>query len=275
MRASVAFFVLTVSGRPFLNPVLFAQAHPVTPKYNLAETSTGARPAWQKRNTPPPDGATAAAFLTPAIILSLVFFVLVSGTIIAILFYRPQIQSFIRRKLKRQPDQQLDPEYELRSEPAPKSEPSFGFGFDGLTNAQMEMVREKEEKRTARPELFIRLPAEPPSLVLRHHSRSPLLPIDTDLDRRRPLETLIEAKRPPMSPASSSSSTMGAGDPYGSSSPSAVYKTEATSVEPKSPLHSVGSNPRDPATPPGSSANTNDAQHSDKLEHHPTESIGE
>lgn len=235
MRASIAFFILTASGRPSLTSILSTvRAHPASPEPPLSERSTEAQSALEKRNIPPPQG-TPEAFLTPAIILSLVLFILFSGAIISLLFYGPEIQSFIRQKLKRQ--NRSETESKLQSRPAPEPEPSFGFGFDGLTKEEMEAARRKEEKQATRPQLYIKLPVSPPSLVLKHLSQSPLLPFD--VNHKSVIGTPVE-ESVPMVRTTSSNSSNSSGDAAGSSSSSCsssggVYSTDAIFVK----LHAI------------------------------------
>lgn len=111
---------------------------------------------------------------------------------------------FISRKLKRQ--NKSEPESELQHRPAPASEPSFGFGFDGLTKQEMEAARRKEEQ-AMRPRLFIKLPVSPPSLILKHLPQSPLLPFDVDLGRKPVVGTPVEELAPMVRTTSSGSSS--------------------------------------------------------------------
>ncbi|GLB43565.1 hypothetical protein LshimejAT787_1400770 [Lyophyllum shimeji] len=221
-QASFTFFILTASGGLSFPSILpSAGAHPL-PSNSLAAGAVKRIPA----------------FLTPEIIVSLVLFVLFSGAIISLLFYGREIRSFIRRKLKRQ--KEPEPASELQPVLAPGLDASWGFVFDGLTQEEMDAVRRKEERQETRAGLYIKLPVSPPSLVLQHLSKSPLLPFDMDLDHKTLVGTSDEHPACMVRAASSSSSESRSGDAAGFSSSSSSseelqYTTNANSARPQSP----------------------------------------
>ncbi|KAG5654162.1 hypothetical protein H0H81_006874 [Sphagnurus paluster] len=198
MRSSLAFFILAASGRPSLVSIISAAcAHPL----HRSDDTTNIRPHehLSKRHAPSQHHIPNESFLTPTIIISFILFLLFTASIISLICYGPEIRLFIQRKLgrihgraepKRVPTAETDTDIE-----AP---PSYGFGFDGLTAAEMQIQLYEEEKRAtaittpcrrtrsqgkSKPksecsEVFIPLPVSSPSLVLKHHSEPPLSPIE-------------------------------------------------------------------------------------------------
>jgi hypothetical protein len=108
-----------------------------------------------------------AKFLTPPIIITLILFLTFAATIIAVFFYGHELRSFFLQKLKRQ-----------KTEAPAVEEPGLGFGFDGMTEAEMEALKWRDEKEADKKPLWhIKLPTRPPTLVLEH---SPSPPISLD-----------------------------------------------------------------------------------------------
>ncbi|KAF5385384.1 hypothetical protein D9615_001075 [Tricholomella constricta] len=205
MRALSAFLILAASGRPHFISILSAvRAHPTLTK-SQSDDLTKVQFFQVKRDVPPP---RPEAFLTPAILISFILFLLLSGCLLSLLFYGREIRAFLYRKLKRQ-NSRPQPARTLEPEPAPSS----GSGLDGMRNAEVAQLKEK--RRAMRPQLFIRLPVSPPSLVLKHHSE-PLSPIEIDWERKHVEDIRLEETLPLMPATSQSSST--SGESTGSSS---------------------------------------------------------
>jgi hypothetical protein len=95
------------------------------------------------------------------IIQSLLLFILFALLALAIYWFGPSLR---RRLLKT-----------LGREPAAGP----GFGFDGLSKAQLKAVRLKEMDEGRNGEWFIKLPAKPPKIALREF---PLPPIQIPAD---------------------------------------------------------------------------------------------
>ncbi|KAG5641637.1 hypothetical protein DXG03_004560 [Asterophora parasitica] len=225
MRSYFAFFLVAL-GRPFFTSIhSVVQAHPIGSR-TFSDLLAKAPVIQAKRNIPPPSlrFGPPEAFLTPAVIISLVLFLLLSGCLLSALFYGREIRAFVHQMLNRlnRPLHRTPvPVSEPVNEPEPV--PSFGFGYDGLTNAEMDAARWKEEKdaekqhkKARRSGLFIRLPVSPPSLVLKHLSE-PLSPIEMDLDFKDADSTAQSL----ITPGSQSSSSSGIRSSTGSSTPSA------------------------------------------------------
>ncbi|RDB28595.1 hypothetical protein Hypma_016071 [Hypsizygus marmoreus] len=193
MRTCYPCFVLAASGRSFLSTV---HAFPVAPEAPdipeivdrpvIAIVSLPSRSAATRRNLAPPSPITPSnthtVFLTPAIIASLVLFIAFTALVLSLFFFQAEIHTFVQklRHKKLDPelekeageDQELQPELEENQEAAP-----LGFGFDGLNKEELDAQRRKEEKEALQSSLSIEIPDSPPSLVLKHHSESPLSPI--------------------------------------------------------------------------------------------------
>lgn len=107
-------------------------------------------------------------FLTPPIIITLVLFLTFAASIIAIFFYGHEIRSFFLEKLRRQ-----------KVEEPMVEKSALGFGFDGLTEAEMEAHKWREEREATlkKPFWHIKLPTKAPVLVL-EPSISPPISLD-------------------------------------------------------------------------------------------------
>lgn len=104
--------------------------------------------------------AHPAKFLDPMMIVTLVLLVAAVALIIFTWFCGKKFRTYIRRKMPAKTKEQ---------------DTGPGFGFDGLTEAEVMVLREKEEARVReKAEWFIKLPEHPPVLELRN--ASPLLP---------------------------------------------------------------------------------------------------
>lgn len=113
-------------------------------------------------------------FLTPSIIIALVLFLTFAAGIITVFFYGHGIRMFLLKKMRQHKKE--EPEVEERA---------AGFGFDGLTEAEKEAHRWKEETEAVnKPFWHIKLPTKPPVLVL-EPSLSPPISLD---DTKMPLE---------------------------------------------------------------------------------------
>lgn len=126
--------------------------------------------------------------MTPPIIITLVLFLTFAASIIAVFFYGYEIRSFFLAKLRRQ----------KQEEPVIKK-PALGFGFDGLTEAEMEVHRWREEKEAAlkKPFWHIKLPMKAPALVF-EPSISPPISLDDSkilLEDSKADETLVDNEK--------------------------------------------------------------------------------
>jgi hypothetical protein len=90
--------------------------------------------------------------------LIVVLFLTFASLLIVLLFFGPNIRSFI---LTKRPTEE---------------KPELGFGFDGLSKGELKRLRLEEERAAMKRGWYPKLPMRPPALVLRH-STSPLLPI--------------------------------------------------------------------------------------------------
>jgi hypothetical protein len=97
-------------------------------------------------------------YFTPTLVLTLVLFIIFASLLIVMLFFGPNILSFLRQKTRKE------------------EKPKLGFGFDGLSKQELKGLRLKEEQAAVKTSWFTKLPTRPPALVLKHSS-SPLLPI--------------------------------------------------------------------------------------------------
>ena len=94
--------------------------------------------------------------LTSTLVLTIVLFVISAALIIVLLFFGPDIVSFIGQKMRKE------------------EKPKLGFGFDGLSKQELKELRLKEEQAALKTSWFTKLPIRPPALTLKHTS-SPLL----------------------------------------------------------------------------------------------------
>jgi hypothetical protein len=177
MRFSSAFYILLASGRLSVDALPCVQktlssSSPYPPSCRM--TSSSGSGAVNNAttlnelfsNTSPQHNPSENTYLTPTLVLTLVLFIVTASLLITLLFFGPNIRSFLLQKMKKE------------------EKPKLGFGFDGLSKQELKGLRLKEEQAAAKTSWLTKLPVRPPALVLKH-SYSPILPIQipTDIDQ--------------------------------------------------------------------------------------------
>jgi len=184
MRGFSAFYILLASGRLFFIP-FFAVVHALPCDQNALSLPSSSSPYPPSCRTTLNSGSESApnnttsltklflntpaqlehidstqnfTYLTSTLVLTIILFVIFAALLIVLLFFGPNILSFLRQKTKKE------------------EKPKLGFGFDGLSKQELRGLRLKEEEAAAKTSWFTKLPIRPPALTLKH-TLSPLLPI--------------------------------------------------------------------------------------------------
>lgn len=128
------------------------------------------------------DFGPSVSFWAPSMIFTLIAFTVFTAVLVTTFFFGREIKSWIIEKYKSNKTLQ-----KIRDR---RKVEGLGFGYDGLTKAQIKAYRSKEEQQAAQETVkgpwftFIRLPARPPALYLRHGALLPPMQIPEGLKSR-------------------------------------------------------------------------------------------